>query len=377
METFKIYKITTSSYYQIRFKKSGKYFVKSLRTSDWNEAQERARQLIEGSSPRLSASGQKTLEDVARHLLSKDQRLVDAGLRNPQHNKDQLSIFKVHFQQQLGWMPILEITYSVISDFVDAMMDQGKSVTTIKHVMVFLSKTLKHAHRHGWINSVPALPTVSQPKSVRPWLSMTDYERILTYLIDEVESGKQKIIVRYNTVDHELRWFMVFMINSFLRPSDVKMLRHRNIEIVKSDGKRYLRITTEQSKTVNSPVITMPAAVPVYVNLARFQKKKGFGNSDQFIFLPKYNNRNVALQHLRLQFQEILRRTGLERGRTGEMRSLYSLRHSAIMFRLLTGRSLDLLTLARNCRTSVEMIDRFYAKHLTAEMNLDLLHSKR
>jgi hypothetical protein len=155
------------------------------------------------------------------------------------------------------------------------------------------------------------------------------------------------------------------------------MLRHRNIEIVNFQGKRYLRITTEQSKTINSPVISMPAAVPVYVNLFKYQKIKGFGNSDQFIFLPKYNNRNVALQHLRLQFQEILRRTGLERGRTGEMRSLYSLRHSAIMFRLLTGRSMDLLTLARNCRTSVEMIDRFYAKHLTAEMNLDILHSKR
>lgn len=377
MKTYKIYKIPTSSYYQIRFKKLGKYFVRSLKTDDWNDAQARARQLIEGNPQSLSARGQMTLEDVARHLLSKDQRLVDAGLRNPQHNKDQLSIFKVHFQQQLGWMPVLEITYSVISDFVDAMMDQGKSITTIKHVMVFLSKTLKHAHRHGWIDSVPALPTISQPKSVRPWLSMKEYEQVLNHLIDEVETGKEKIIVRYNTIDQELRWFIVFMINSFLRPSDVKMLRHRNIEIVNFQGKRYLRITTEQSKTINSPVISMPAAVPVYVNLARFQKKKGFGNSDQFIFLPKYNNRNVALQHLRLQFQEILRRTGLERGRTGEMRSLYSLRHSAIMFRLLTGRSMDLLTLARNCRTSVEMIDRFYAKHLTAEMNLDILHSKR
>jgi ribosomal protein L31E len=38
---------------------------------------------------------------------------------------------------------------------------------------------------------------------------------------------------------------------------------------------------------------------------------------------------------------------------------------------------MDLLTLARNARTSVDMIDRFYAKHLTAEMNVDILHSKR
>jgi len=36
-----------------------------------------------------------------------------------------------------------------------------------------------------------------------------------------------------------------------------------------------------------------------------------------------------------------------------------------------------LLTLARNARTSVEMIDKFYASRLSAEMNIALLHSKR
>ena len=47
------------------------------------------------------------------------------------------------------------------------------------------------------------------------------------------------------------------------------------------------------------------------------------------------------------------------------------------MFRLLYGEGLDLLTLARNARTSPEMIDRFYARHLSAEMNIGLLQSKR
>jgi len=47
------------------------------------------------------------------------------------------------------------------------------------------------------------------------------------------------------------------------------------------------------------------------------------------------------------------------------------------MFRLTESQGLDLLSLARNARTSVEMIDRFYAKHLTAEMNVDLIQSSR
>jgi hypothetical protein len=64
-------------------------------------------------------------------------------------------------------------------------------------------------------------------------------------------------------------------------------------------------------------------------------------------------------------------------GVNDEKRSLYSLRHTAITFRLLYGRGIDLLTLARNARTSVEMIERFYSSNLTAEMNIELLQSKR
>jgi hypothetical protein len=47
------------------------------------------------------------------------------------------------------------------------------------------------------------------------------------------------------------------------------------------------------------------------------------------------------------------------------------------MFRLLYGQGIDLLTLARNSRTSVQMIEQFYASNLTAEMNIQLLQSKR
>jgi hypothetical protein len=54
----------------------------------------------------------------------------------------------------------------------------------------------------------------------------------------------------------------------------------------------------------------------------------------------------------------------------------YSLRQS-IMFRLMFGHTVDTLTLARNARTSPEMIDRFYAAPLQGEMNVGELQSKR
>ena len=56
---------------------------------------------------------------------------------------------------------------------------------------------------------------------------------------------------------------------------------------------------------------------------------------------------------------------------------MYSLRHSAITFRLLYGQGIDLLTLARNARTSVEVINNHYASTVSGEQNIALLQSRR
>ena len=56
---------------------------------------------------------------------------------------------------------------------------------------------------------------------------------------------------------------------------------------------------------------------------------------------------------------------------------LYSLRHTAIMYRLLFGGDINLLTLARNARTSVAMIERFYAAQLEGQLVVNELHQRR
>ena len=98
---------------------------------------------------------------------------------------------------------------------------------------------------------------------------------------------------------------------------------------------------------------------------------------DDFVFFPHLLNRDFALQTMRRQFDEILSVADLKNSPTGEPRTLYSLRHTAIMFRLTLGGNVDLLTLARNARTSVEMIERFYARPLQAEMNVEKIQSMR
>ena len=72
-------------------------------------------------------------------------------------------------------------------------------------------------------------------------------------------------------------------------------------------------------------------------------------------------------------FREILAQSHIEE-KTGKNITLYSLRHTAIMMRLIIGR-VDSLALARNARTSQQMVDKFYASHLTTIQVRKQLHA--
>ena len=104
---------------------------------------------------------------------------------------------------------------------------------------------------------------------------------------------------------------------------------------------------------------------------------KGLSKPTDYLFLPEIEDREAAVFIIGKHFRNLLEKTNLRKGSLGQNRSLYSLRHTAITFRLLYGNGIDLLTLARNARTSVEMIERFYASNLTPEMNIGMLQSRR
>ena len=61
-------------------------------------------------------------------------------------------------------------------------------------------------------------------------------------------------------------------------------------------------------------------------------------------------------------FNTILDELDLKFDRDGNRRTAYSLRHPYICLRLMQGA--DIYQIAKNCRTSVEMIEKFYAVHL-------------
>ena len=65
----------------------------------------------------------------------------------------------------------------------------------------------------------------------------------------------------------------------------------------------------------------------------------------------------------------------LKFGHNGHIRTCYSLRHTYVRLRLLEGT--DIYQVAKNCRTSVEMIEKFYGRHSTNTIRASAVNVRR
>lgn len=258
------------------------------------------------------------------------------------------------------------------------LAERKLKASSINPVMSFVSKVLKLAEEEGFIARRPNVPRAAHKDCPRPAFNQGQYRRLLA----EMKRVEDTDLVRFKsrTVTWELRAITTFMVNSFLRPGDLFTIRNKHVQIVEpnaEDGEAYLRLNPPASKGHEDPVISMPAAVKIFRRTLERNTAAGFGRPDDFVFLPGAPSRAYAHRLTRQWFRLVLKRAGLAFNSKGAAFTLYSLRHTAIMLRLLNASGLDLITLARNARTSVEMLDRFYAKSLTAEMNRHQLHSFR
>jgi integrase len=232
-------------------------------------------------------------------------------------------------------------------------------------------KVLKHAHNMGMIDKLPIFPSVRVKDNPREYFNDEQYELLKNTIDQEV---KDKSVVRFHPITVQLKYLSMFMVNTFLRPQDIKVLKNRDITVVKNmKGKDYLRINAK-GKVKYGPVITMNAAINIYKDLTKFNEKLGYGKPDDFVFFPAFKGRDHAMKMMQLQFAHVLVKAGLKTGDNGKPRTLYSLRHTAIMFCLRNTKSINLMTLSSNCRNSPEMLSRFYGSHLEPEMNIHQFH---
>jgi site-specific recombinase XerD len=293
-----------------------------------------------------------------------------------------------HVLPYFGPRLIDQINPTDIEEFLTYLYEFDLSDITINQYFNALRKVLTHAFELELIDKLPRFPKLKLDSIPRGGFTIKEYLKILRYSKNHREKDsdlshpkthrdtQNSIFTAKETVPFEFAWLIGFMVNSFVRPVDIKLIQHQHVEIIR--GKYiYLRLTLPETKKHRSQIVTLYPAVRIYEKLYQYMKQKGLAKPDDYLFLPEVKDREAASYLITKDFRKVLIATGLRVGHLGQNKTLYSLRHTAITNRLLYGKGIDLLTLARNARTSVEMIERFYASQLSPEMNIALLQSRR
>jgi hypothetical protein len=218
---------------------------------------------------------------------------------------------------------------------------------------------------------MPPMPRIKTKDAPRSYFTQAEYRRLCSTAHSLAQQAERMGDFQAAADWHELSDLIAFQLNTFLRPSEWKHLRHRHVAVQRSGPTPHLLIALELGKTGSRSVPSMPSAVKVY---DRIVARSGC-DPGAYLFLSQYPNRQTAQEKVGRSFRQLLDLTGLRFDAFGRARTLYCLRHTALMLRLLKADGLDLLTLAKAGGTSVPMLERFYLSHFAPAMKLEALQS--
>lgn len=311
---------------------------------------------------------EKTFKAAAEKFLEEFPVLTE-GQRNPIYIAGHERRARKYLIPFFGKKGLSEITGGLVNEYrmfriADAKERWGKppARTTMHQEIVCLRQILKTAIRHQWLAS---LPDLSEPYrkngkiSHRAWFSREEYRQLYTAT---GKRARKPLNNKYKWWGEQLHDLILFMSNTGLRPDEALRLEYRDVTVAFDEGTQETILEIEvRGKRGYGPCKSTQNAVPVFERLKKRNK-------------PQPTDRIFPKSH-HAMFNEILKELGLKFDREGRPRTLYSLRHTYICFRLMEGA--DIYMLAKNCRTSVEMIEKYYAAHLKDVLDASAINVRK
>jgi hypothetical protein len=296
-----------------------------------------------------------SFEDAAKAFTSEFE-VITLGERNAGYVKSKADIVRVHLLPFFGETALEDITAGKVQEYrahrqtsrIDPKIGKSKKPprATLHHEIVTLRQVLKTANRKGWI---AALPDMSAPYKTsgkvehRAWFSPEEYK----FLYEATrERAKNPPKPRWREVCETFHDYVLFMGNTGLRPDESARLELRDVKIVneESTGERILEIEV------------------------RGKRRVGFCKSMPGAILPFERVRKQAAKTDRSDIGEVAARVDEHGPRRAESEGRPRWPHPHLLqpaaYLYLSAIGADIYQVAKNCRTSVEMIEKFYVRHL-------------
>lgn len=338
---------------------------------------------------------EKTFREAAEAYLA-EAKVLAATVRSPKYVSGVELRLNAHILPFFGPKPLSAINKGLVQSYrvkraeetiakTEGKDEDGKLIkgkpparSTMLQEIVVIRQVLKHAEGLGWIPFVPNLSTAYMTQGKRgrrAWFSHEDYAKLIKATRKRITEGKRP---GWKKEYEDLHDFVVFMVNTGLRPDEAWTLEYRDVKTEYDYAtKQTILVLDVRGKTGTGFCKSMPQAVFHFEQVRdrlinRLREVENKTDKEIEDLLPTMK---VFPNFRRDLFNQILKEEKLKHDRDGQVRTAYSLRHTYISMRLMEGA--NIYQIANNCRTSVEMIQEFYANHIKDRLDASAINVMR
>ena len=369
-----LYKCAASTFWQFRVHLEGKPRKRSTKQEEIAKAEHEAKKIYAEMLAQVT-SGEITVQPTTRnslqHLAKSLWAKNETRIKNKELNEDKVTkdtyVFERHIKPFFARYDIKDIDLDLLERFKSKLANDGLSAATQLSYINIVMALLREAQIKRLITHLPPKPRVRIDDGVRGFFDDDELAKLRKEIRTNLgnyhefkdEAGKT---YRKTRITRELELLVNFMVETYIRPTDLKVLKHEDVRLVKKSDITFLVLEHEKTKLHKKNMVSTERGLIVYRAIIDHRGADGAIAPSDYLFLPEYSLRDSALKSLSTQFSAILAMTGMEQDRHGKPRTLYSLRHTAIVGSLRKGIPIELV--ASNARTSTEMIRRFYGVHI-------------
>lgn len=324
----------------------------------------------------------KKFSDVARLAIADMRKQLDAGLGKRVY-EDYIVCIERYLIPFFGAQYVTSIDYEKIQQFYDWRRDkmgrEPKASTLNTHNSA-MNRVFDEAVARGFLahKNVPMLVNKGEKSERRPDFTREEYATMIRKLPSWINQGKAG---KPTDMRYLMRDYVLILANTGMRHgTEALNLRWKHITLFEENGLQYLEMSV-RGKTGRRDIICRSGTMNY---LKRIQERSDDIKHMSFeqlikdrVDLPVFRLPDGTVsKNLHQTFRAFLTEAGLIKcPRTGQNRTLYSLRHTYATFALLND-GMDIHALAIQMGTSIGMIERHYS-HLTPRLKKEMLTGKR
>lgn len=381
----RVYRRERSKRWQAAFSIDGNPIRISTGKRNLNEAKEVARDIYleykfrhKNDLPIIT----KKFSDVARLAIADMRKQLDGGL-----GKKVYLHYIVCIEQYLipffGAQYVTSIDYEKIQSFYDwrrEKMGREPKASTLNTHNSAMNRVFDEAVARGFLaqKDVPILLNKGEKSERRPDFTREEYATMIRKLPHWIKQGKAG---KPTDMRYLMRDYVLVLANTGMRHgTEALNLNWKHVTLFEENGLQYLEMSVT-GKTGRRDIICRSGTINYLKRIHERSDDIKYMSFEQLLKarldVPLFRLPDGTVsKNIHQTFRAFMKDSGLLKcPRTGQNRTLYSLRHTYATFALLND-GMDIHALAVQMGTSIGMIERHYS-HLTPRLKKDMLTGKR